>query len=99
MPKILVSEVEAVHPVGYQIRVKGHLGSEWAEWFEGMVITLDGEDATVLSGPLADQAALYGLLKKVRDLGLPLLSVNCVEPSQGIGYGDERSPQRNGEES
>ncbi len=98
MPQILVSEVEPIPPVDYQIRVKGHLGSEWTEWFEGMVITLEGEDVTVLSGPVADQAALYGLLKKVRDLGLPLLSVNCVESSQGIASGDERSAQNSGNE-
>jgi hypothetical protein len=54
-----------------------------------MVIPLEAEDVTILSGPVADQAALYGLLKKVRDLGLPLLSVNCDEHFQGIGSGDE----------
>jgi hypothetical protein len=98
MPKILVSEVDSVPPVDCQIRVKGHLSSEWTEWFDGMVITLEGEDLTVLSGPVADQAALYGLLKKVRDLGLPLLSVNCVESSQGVGPGDERPAQKIEEE-
>ncbi len=63
----------------YQIRVKGHLAPGWADWFEGMVITpLAGGD-TLLTGEVVDQAALHGLLKKVRDLGLPLLAVNCLE--------------------
>ena len=64
MPKDLVSEAGPVHPVDYQIRIRGRLGSEWTEWFEGIDITLEGEDVTVLSGSVVDQAALYGLLKK-----------------------------------
>jgi hypothetical protein len=64
----------------YQIRLKGHLGHEWAEWFEDLTISLEEDGDTLLTGPVIDQAALYGLLKKVRDLGLPLLSVNRVEP-------------------
>ncbi|MFN8456833.1 MAG: hypothetical protein U0401_19570 [Anaerolineae bacterium] len=64
----------------YQIRVKGHLPNYWSDWFEGMSLTLDTERGeTILSGPLVDQAALHGLLIKVRDLGLTLLSVNQVE--------------------
>jgi hypothetical protein len=63
----------------YQIRLKGHLGAQWAAWFEGLTITLADNGDTLLTGPVADQAALYGLLRKVRDLGLPLLVVNCVE--------------------
>ena len=59
----------------YQIRVKGHLGSQWAEWFGGLTVTLEDNGETVLTGPVVDQAALHGLLKKVRDLGMPLLSV------------------------
>jgi len=66
-------------PVVYQIRLKGHLGSEWTDWFGGLTITLEEDGDTLLSGPVADQAALHGLLKKVRDLGLPLVSVNSVE--------------------
>jgi len=67
----------------YEIRLKGHLGIQWTEWFEGMAISLEENGETVLSGPVIDQAALHGLLKKVRDLGLPLLSVNCVISDQG----------------
>jgi hypothetical protein len=63
-------------PAFYQIRVKGHLGEQWTGWFEGLTITLTDEGDTLLSGPVVDQAALYGLLKKVRDLGVTLVSVN-----------------------
>ncbi len=64
----------------YEIRLKGHLEARWVEWFDGLAITLEENGDTLLSGPLADQAALHGLLKRVRDAGLPLLSVNSVEP-------------------
>jgi hypothetical protein len=66
----------------YQIRVTGHLDSEWSDWFEGLSITLEDNGETLLSGPVADQAALHGLLRKVRDLGLPLLSVIRLQPAQ-----------------
>ena len=62
-----------------EIRVKGQLDDHWSDWFEGLTITHTKQGETVLTGPLADQAALHGLLAKVRDLGLPLLSVNSVE--------------------
>ena len=58
------------------------LGSQWTVWFEGLTITLEEDGNTLLTGPVVDQAALHGLLKKVRDLGMPLLSVNSVEPSR-----------------
>ena len=64
----------------YQIRLKGHLGSQWTDWFEGLTITLEEDGDTLLTGQVIDQAALHGLLKKVRDLGMPLVSVNPVEP-------------------
>ncbi len=70
-------ETDPIQPTIYQIRLKGHLAPQWAEWFEGLSITLEDNGETLLSGPVADQAALHGLLKKVRDLGLPLISVNC----------------------
>ena len=66
----------------YEIRLKGHLDNRWAEWFEGLTITLEEDGITLLTGPLVDQAALHGLLKKVRDLGMPLVSVSPVEPGQ-----------------
>ncbi len=69
-------------PVVYQIRVKGHLGRQWTEWFGGLNITMEEDGETLLTGPVVDQAAIHGLLKKVRDLGLPLISVNRVEPKQ-----------------
>lgn len=72
----------AGQPRVYQIRLKGHLSSQWTEWFEGLTITLEEDGNTLLSGTVIDQAALHGLLKKVRDLGMPLLSVNSVEPSR-----------------
>jgi hypothetical protein len=67
-------------PVVYQIRFKGHVGFQWTDWFGGLTITLEDNGDTILTGPIVDQAALYGLLKKVRDFGMPLVSVNCVEP-------------------
>jgi hypothetical protein len=68
--------------VVYQIRIKGHLGREWTDWFDGLIITLEDNGDTLLTGPVIDQAALHGLLKKVRDLGIPLVSVGPVEPGQ-----------------
>lgn len=66
----------------YQIRLKGHLGAQWGDWFGGMTIALEDDGTTILCGPVIDQAALHGLLKKTRDLGLPLLSVICIEPGR-----------------
>ena len=68
------------HPTGYEIRVAGHLPRQWADWFEGLTISLEESGDTLLTGPVSDQAALHGLLKKVRDLGLSLVSVSPVEP-------------------
>ncbi len=70
------SEPETDQPTVYQIRLKGHLSPEWADWFEGLTITLEDSGDTLLTGLVVDQAALHGLLKKVRDLGILLLSVN-----------------------
>jgi hypothetical protein len=70
------------HPVIYQIRLKGYLDSQWTDWFEGLTVTREEDGDTLLTGPVVDQAALHGLLKKVRDLGMPLVSVRPVEPSQ-----------------
>jgi hypothetical protein len=69
-------------PKVYEIRIQGLLGPEWKDWFEGLDITLEKKDGdTVITGPVIDQAALHGLLKKVRDLGMPLISVNQVRNS------------------
>jgi len=75
---------DANQPRVYQIRIMGHLSPQWADWFEGLTITLDENGETLLIGAVIDEAALHGLLKKVRDLGLPLLSVN----SAGVGPQD-----------
>lgn len=69
-------------PWHYEIRVQGHLTDPWADWFEGLTLTLEDNGQTLLSGPVADQAALHGLLRKVRDLAMPLLSVIRVEVGQ-----------------
>ncbi len=67
-------------PEIFEIRLKGHLDTRWARWFEGMTITLTEEGDTLLTGQIADQAALHGLLKKVRDAALPLRSLRCLPP-------------------
>lgn len=72
--------IDPDEPVIYQIRIKGHLGSHWEDWYGDMTITLEENGNTLLTGPVVDQAALHGLLRKVRDLGLTLLSVNTVPP-------------------
>ena len=69
-------------PMVYQIRIKGHLGRNWTHWFGGLTITLEDNGETLLTGPVVDQAALHGLLRKVRDLGMPLISAICVKPGQ-----------------
>ena len=72
------SEIDSGQPLVYQIRIKGHLGRQCTAWFEGLTITLEDNGETLLTGPVVDQAALYGLLRKVRDVGMPLLSVVCI---------------------
>jgi hypothetical protein len=66
----------------YEIRIKGHLDDRWGDWFEGLTIARVDNDDTLLTGPVVDQAALHGLLKKVRDLGMTLILVRQVEPDQ-----------------
>ncbi len=77
------ASIEDHHEPGhYEIRIKGHLDNRWANWFEGLTITALDNGETLLTGLVVDQAALHGLLRKVRDLGMPLLSVIHVEPEQ-----------------
>jgi len=78
-------------PVVYQIRIKGHLGHQWTDWFEGLTITLEDSGDTLLTGPVVDQAALHGLLKKVRDLGMPLVSVSPLEPGPSTAFGTDQA--------
>ncbi len=73
-------------PLTYQIRIKGYLDSQWTDWFEGLTITLEDNGDTLLTGPVIDQAALHGLLKKIRDLGMPLVSVNRVPSNETHPY-------------
>jgi hypothetical protein len=92
MSDALNPEHDPCLPVLYQIRIQGHLGSQWTDWFEGLTITLEEDGNTLLTGPVIDQAALHGLLKKVRDLGMPLVSVSPVQPGPpttlGTGQAD-----------
>ncbi len=76
MTNELNSKTRLDEPVAYQIRIKGHLGTQWTDWFEGMSITLEDSGDTLLSGFVIDQTALHRLLRKVRDLGMLLVSVN-----------------------
>ena len=74
------------NPTCYEIRVRGYLPSQWRDWFEGLTITLEEDGNTLLTGPVVEQAALHGLLKKVRDVGLSLISVSPVEPSPSTKF-------------
>jgi hypothetical protein len=89
MSQELDPHADSSQPMAYQIRITGQLSSRWADWFEGLTITLDGGD-TLITGPVVDQAALHGLLKRVRDLGMPLVSVSPAEPGPPttLGTGD-----------
>lgn len=78
MPDKLETKFDSGQPPIYQIRIKGHLDSQWRDWFGNLGITLEDNGNTLLTGPVIDQSALHGLLKKIRDLGMPLLSVNRV---------------------
>jgi hypothetical protein len=71
-------------PTVYEIRIKGHLGCQWTDWFGGLTITLEENGDTLMTGPVVDQAALHRLLRKVRNLGMPLISVIRVEPGQAV---------------
>lgn len=86
-------------PTGwYEIRLKGHLNSRWAAWFDGLALTNEPDGTTVIQGPVVDQAALHGLLQKLRDVGIPLISLTQVDPDHpGVPIAEPReafNPQR-----
>ena len=93
MSNELNPKTDPSQPMVYQIRVKGHLGHEWTDWFEGLTITLEEDGDTLLTGPVIDQAALHGLLKKVRDLGMPLVSVSPLEHGPSTTFGISQADQ------
>ena len=80
MSETHASTEDHYEPGLYEIRIKGHLDDRWADWFGGLTITLEDNGDTLLTGPVVDQAALHGLLRKVRDLGMQLISVTSIEP-------------------
>jgi len=82
MSNELNPKIDPGQPMVYRIRIKGQLGSQWADWFGTLTITLEDNGDTLLTGPIVDQSALHGILKKVRDLGLPLVSVCPVKPGK-----------------
>jgi hypothetical protein len=94
MSNEITSESEKAQPMVYQIRIKGHLGREWTDWFGGLTITLEDNGDTLLTGPVVDQAALYGLLKKVRDVGMPLLSVSEVQFNENHRYHSKKGEKK-----
>ena len=79
----------------YEIRLKGHLDDRWTEWFEGLTVSLEEDGNTLLTGLVVDQAALHGLLKKIRDLGLPLVSVNRVQFNETHPYRSKKEIKMN----
>jgi hypothetical protein len=76
------TDPDAPQPTLYEIRVEGHLDPAWGDWFPGLAVTPEENGDTLLTGPVADQSALHGLLRKVRDLGVPLISITRVEPGR-----------------
>ena len=86
---------ERSEPGSYEIRLQGHLGSRWTAWFDGLSLTREADGTTLIAGPVLDQAALHGLLDKVRDLGLPLVSVTQVDADHTTApHGVHLPPQR-----
>jgi hypothetical protein len=82
MSNELNPKIDPSQQMVYEIKVEGHLDSEWTAWFGGMTLALEANGDTLMTGPVIDQAALHGLLKKVRDLGMPLVSVKRIKPGQ-----------------
>ena len=85
MTETQASAKDHYEPDFCEIRIKGHLVDRWVDWFEGLTITLEEDGVTLLTGPVVDQAALHGLLRKVRDLGMPLISVILAKPDRADG--------------
>jgi hypothetical protein len=101
MANIRNPDTDPNQPIVYHIRIKGHLSRQWTDWFGGLFITLEDNGDTLLTGPVVDQAALHGVLRKLRDLGMPLLSVTHVDRDQtdaasGKQYIDGRSGEQGG---
>ncbi len=94
MSKTPNPKIDAGHPLVYEIRIEGYLGPQWTDWFEGLTITLEEDGQTLLTGPVTDQAALYGLLKKVRDLGMPLVSVSQVQINETHPYRSKKGDKK-----
>ena len=88
------SEMDPSQPMVYQIRIKGHLGREWTDWFGGLTITALDNGDTLLTGPVVDQATLYGLLRKVRDVGMPLISVIEVQFNENHRYQSKKGEKK-----
>src|SRR6266700_3843731 len=84
MSNELNPKTDPSEPMVYQIRIKGHLGLQWTDWFGGLAITLADNGDTLLTGPVVDQAALHGLLRTVRDLGIPLVSVRSIQRDESV---------------
>ena len=82
MSNELDQKADASQALVYRIRIKGHLSHDWSDWFGGLTITLEDNGETLITGSVVDQSALHGLLRKIRDLGLPLVSVIHVEAEQ-----------------
>jgi len=82
MSETHASTEDHYEPELYEIRIKGHLDERWADWFEGLTFTLVRDGTTLLDGPLTDQAALHGVLNRIRDLGLPIISVQRIRPAR-----------------
>ena len=88
------SESDPGQSMFYQIRIKGHLGRQWTDWFGGLTIKREDNGETLLTGPVVDQAALHGVLKKVRDVGMPLLSVIEVQFNENHRYQSKKGEKK-----
>lgn len=90
LARLTLSMDDWYRPMWYEIRVRGQLDGRWSDWFDGLAIVDGAQGEAILTGPVADQAALHGLLGKIRDMGLPLIAVNRVEDDRASAEGDRR---------